>query len=119
MAPALLSFQDVCSPAYPIDPKAHSVSGRQRLISTSEMPRLSVITSDAMLQEFPMASFDPIDQFSFDPIEPPPRPTTPPVRRGFLRVLGVLLILALLVYGVPNLAERIGYSWETGRARAA
>jgi S1-C subfamily serine protease len=64
-----------------------------------------------------MASFDPIDQF--DALEPPPRPTTPTVRRGFLMVLGVLCILALLVYGVPTLAERTGYAWETGRARAA
>jgi serine protease Do len=64
-----------------------------------------------------MASFDPIDQF--DGLEPPPRPTTPPVRRGFLMVLGVLCILALVVYGVPTLAERTGYAWETGRSRAA
>jgi serine protease Do len=64
-----------------------------------------------------MASFDPIDHF--DNLEPPPRPTTPPVRRGFLMVLGVLCILALLVYGVPTLAERTGYSWEAGRSRAA
>ena len=64
-----------------------------------------------------MASFDPID--SFDSQEPPARPTTPPVRRGFLVVLAVLSVFALLVYGVPSLAERTGYAWETGRARAA
>jgi serine protease Do len=64
-----------------------------------------------------MASFEPIDHF--DHFEPPPRPTTPPVRRGFLMVLGILCILALLVYGVPSLAERTGYAWEAGRSRAA
>jgi serine protease Do len=66
-----------------------------------------------------MASFDPIDSFDFDPDRPPPRPTTPPVRRGFLMVLAVLSLLAVLVYGVPHLAERTGYAWEAGRARAA
>ena len=54
--------------------------------------------------------------FGFD--EPPPRPTTPPVRRGFLVVLFVLCLAALVVYGVPYVAERIGYAWEAGRARA-
>ena len=52
-----------------------------------------------------MASFDP-QEFGFD--EPPPRPTTPPVRRGFLVVLVVLCIAALIVYGVPYVAKRIG-----------
>ena len=63
-----------------------------------------------------MASFDPID---FDPNAPPPRPTTPPVRRGFLLVLGTLSLAALLVYGIPLVAERTGYAWEAGRSRAA
>lgn len=64
-----------------------------------------------------MASFDPQDDFSFD--EPPPRPTTPPVRRGFLLILGILTLLASLVYGIPYIADRTGYAWEAGRARAA
>ena len=63
-----------------------------------------------------MASFDPQD-FGFE--DPPPRPTTPPVRRGFLVVLFVLSVAALLVYGVPYIADRAGYAWEAGRARAA
>ena len=62
-----------------------------------------------------MASFNPQD-FGFE--EPPPRPTTPPVRRGFLVVLAVLCLAALLVYGVPYVAERTGYAWEAGRAQA-
>lgn len=66
-----------------------------------------------------MASFEPIDRFEIDPNAPPPRPTTPPVRRGFLLVLGVLSILTALVYGVPSLAERTGHAWEAGRSRAA
>jgi serine protease Do len=65
-----------------------------------------------------MASFNPQDHgFGFD--EPPPRPTTPPVRRGFLIVLFLLSLAALIVYGGTYLAERIGYAWEAGRARAA
>src|SRR5262249_3556309 len=64
----------------------------------------------------PMASFEPQD-FGLD--EPPPRPTTPPVRRGFLVVLVVLSFMALLVYGIPYVAEQTGYAWEAGRARAA
>jgi serine protease Do len=63
-----------------------------------------------------MASFDPQD-FGLD--EPPPRPTTPPVRRGFVLVLLILSLAALLVYGVPYIAERTGYAWEAGRSRAA
>jgi serine protease Do len=62
-----------------------------------------------------MASFNPQD-YGFD--EPPPRPRTPPVRRGFLAVLFVLCLAALVVYGVPYVAERTGYAWEAGRARA-
>jgi len=64
-----------------------------------------------------MASFEPQD--TFDLTEPPPRPTTPPVRRGFLLVLAVLFLAAILVYGFPYVAERTGYAWEAGRARAA
>jgi serine protease Do len=63
-----------------------------------------------------MASFDPQD-FGLD--EPPPRPTTPPVRRGFLVVLFVLSVMAGLVYGIPYVAEQAGYAWEVGRSRAA
>lgn len=64
-----------------------------------------------------MASFDPIDQF--DPNEPPPRPTTPPVRRGFLVVLAGLSLAAGMVYGIPFVIERSGYAYEAGRSRAA
>ncbi len=63
-----------------------------------------------------MASFHPQD-FGLD--EPPPRPTTPPVRRGFLLVLLFLCLAAAVVYGVPYVAERTGYAWESGRSRAA
>jgi serine protease Do len=66
-----------------------------------------------------MASFEPINTFDHDPMVPPPRPTTPPVRRGFLILLAVLSVLTGLVYGVPALAERTGYAWESGRSRAA
>ena len=50
---------------------------------------------------------------------PPPRPTTPPLRRGFVRVLLVLTLLTTLVYGIPFVAERTGYAYEAGRAHAA
>ena len=50
---------------------------------------------------------------------PPPRPTTPPVRSGFLRVLAVLLIITTLAYGIPFMLDRAGYAWEAGRSRAA
>jgi serine protease Do len=50
---------------------------------------------------------------------PPPRPTTPPIRRGFLWVLLLLSLLTSTVYGVPYMLEQIGYAYETGRARAA
>jgi serine protease Do len=63
-----------------------------------------------------MASFDPID---YDPLEPPPRPETPPVRRGFLVVLLMLSLAAGAVYGAPYLAQQIGYRYEVGRAIAA
>jgi serine protease Do len=64
-----------------------------------------------------MASFEPIDHFDIN--EPPPRPTTPPVRRGFILALLVLCLAAVLVYGIPYMAERTGYAWEAGRSRAA
>jgi serine protease Do len=64
-----------------------------------------------------MSSFNFPDKF--DPNEPPPRPTTPPVRWGFLIVLAVLSLAACLVYGIPYVADRTGYAWEAGRARAA
>lgn len=63
-----------------------------------------------------MASFEPIDQFG---PAPPPRPTTPPVRRGFLLALGGLSLAAGLVYGIPLMIERAGYAYESGRAKAA
>ncbi len=63
-----------------------------------------------------MASFDPIDHFG---PEPPPRPTTPPVRRGFLLILAGLSLAAGLVYGIPFMIERAGYAYEAGRSRAA
>jgi Do/DeqQ family serine protease len=50
---------------------------------------------------------------------PPPRPTTPPVRRAFLWVLLLLCLLTAVVYGVPYLLDQVGYAYETGRARAA
>ena len=56
-----------------------------------------------------MSSFDPE---SSDPTLPPPRPTTPPVRRGFLRVLGVLMIITALAYGIPFTLDRAGYGFS-------
>ncbi len=50
---------------------------------------------------------------------PPPRPTTPPLRRGFVWVLMLLCLLTAVVYGVPYMLDQIGYAYETGRARAA
>ena len=64
-----------------------------------------------------MASFDTIDAFPGD--APPPRPTTPPVRRGFLILFTVLALLTILVYGVPYVADSAGYAYEAGRSRAA
>ena len=62
-----------------------------------------------------MDSFN-AEEFGFE--DPPPRPTTPPVRRGFLVVLFVLCVAALAVYGSIYVTERISYAWEAGRARA-
>ena len=63
-----------------------------------------------------MASFEPID---FDPLAPP-RPTTPPIRRGFLLALLALSVVAGLVYGIPYVAGRTGYAYEAGpRGRRA
>jgi serine protease Do len=50
---------------------------------------------------------------------PPPRPTTPPLRRGFVWVLLLLCLLTAVVYGVPYMLDQIGYAYETGRSRAA
>ena len=60
-----------------------------------------------------MASFNP-QEFGFE--DPPPRPTTPPVRRGFLVVLFVLSAAAICVYGSRYAADRISYGWESVRA---
>ncbi len=49
----------------------------------------------------------------------PPRPTTPPIRRGFVRVFAFLSLLTVAVYGVPALIEQSGYAYEKGRARAS
>ncbi|WP_435008148.1 trypsin-like peptidase domain-containing protein [Tundrisphaera lichenicola] len=65
-----------------------------------------------------MSSNEPESRDEFSEL-PPPRPTTPPVRRGFLWVLVLLMILTAGVYGVPYMLDKIGYAYETGRARAA
>ena len=62
-----------------------------------------------------MASFN-TQEYGFD--DPPPRPTTPPVRRGFLVVLSILCLAAIVVYGIDYVTNRISYAWESGRARA-
>jgi serine protease Do len=63
-----------------------------------------------------MANFD-INEFDENIV--PPRPTTPPVRRGFLVILAWLSFLVILVYGIPYVADQTGYAWESGRSRAA
>lgn len=56
---------------------------------------------------------------TIESLQPPPRPATPAVRWSFVLVLLLLLLLAVLVYAVPYLAFRAGYSYEAGRAQAA
>ena len=65
-----------------------------------------------------MASIDPQAPDDFAEI-PPPRPTTPPLRRGFVWVFVLLSLLTAAVYGVPYALEQVGYAYEKGRARAA
>ncbi|MDG3007242.1 trypsin-like peptidase domain-containing protein [Paludisphaera mucosa] len=65
-----------------------------------------------------MASYNETDDgYGYD--APPPRPTTPPVRRGFVMILALLSLAVLAVYGVPFVAERAGRAWEAGRAQSA
>jgi serine protease Do len=64
-------------------------------------------------------SIDPSKEYDDFVDVPPPRPTTPPVRRGFIWVLVLLCLLTAVVYGVPYMLDQIGYAYETGRARAA
>ena len=64
-----------------------------------------------------MSSIEPEPQA--DPSAAPPRPTTPPLRRGFVWVLLLLCLLTAVVYGVPYMLDQIGYAYEKGRARAA
>ena len=63
-----------------------------------------------------MASFDPQD-FGLD--EPPPRPTTPPVRRGFVLVLWCSACWRRSSTASRTCVEQAGYAWEAGRSRAA
>ncbi len=64
-----------------------------------------------------MSSIEPEPQA--DPSAAPPRPTTPPLRRGFVWVFLLVFLLTAVVYGVPYLLDQVGYAYETGRARAA
>ena len=65
-----------------------------------------------------MSTIEPRDQDNLAEL-PPPRPTTPPVRRGFVWVLMLLCLLTAVVYGVPYMLDQVGYAYEKGRARAA
>ena len=69
-----------------------------------------------------MASFEPQAREEF-PEEfaevAPPRPTTPPLRRGFVWVFLVLALLTAAVYAIPYALEQVGYAYEKGRARAS
>ncbi len=75
----------------------------------------------------PQASSSRIESFEVEAPEsiedeaalPPPRPTTPPLRRGFVWVLMLLTLLTAGVYGIPYMIEQSGYAYEKGRARAA
>ena len=70
-----------------------------------------------------MSSFDPQASYPTPLPEvedaPPPRPTTPPLRRGFVWVLMLLSVTASMVYGIPYMLEQSGYAYEKGRARAS
>jgi serine protease Do len=66
-----------------------------------------------------MATIEPTAETPFDPLTPPPRPTTPPVRRGFVWILLALCLVTSVVYGVPYMIEQSGYAYELGRARAS
>ena len=65
-----------------------------------------------------MASFNPQD-FGFGFEEPPPRPDDAAGPAGLPAGPLRALHRRLVVYGVPYVAERVGYAWEAGRARAA
>ena len=65
-----------------------------------------------------MSSIEPEPQDDLAEL-PPPRPTTPPLRRGFVWVLLLLCLLTAVVYGVPYMLDQIGYAYEKGRARAS
>ena len=65
-----------------------------------------------------MSSIEPEPQDDLAEL-PPPRPTTPPLRRGFVWVLLLLCLLTAVVYGVPYMLDQVGYAYEKGRARAA
>jgi serine protease Do len=72
-------------------------------------------------EEPPMSSIEPEPKNDLDDLGelPPPRPTTPPLRRGFVWVLLLLCLLTAVVYGVPYMLDQIGYAYEKGRSRAA
>ncbi len=63
-----------------------------------------------------MASFDPID---YDPIDPVDRQDRPFAQRGLLLVFLTLGLIVATMILAPTLADRIGYNFEAGRARAA
>ncbi len=65
-----------------------------------------------------MSTIEPSDQEHLAEI-PPPRPTTPPIRRGFVWALVLLCLLTAAVYGVPYMLDQVGYAYEKGRGRAA
>jgi len=65
-----------------------------------------------------MASIEPRAPDEFAEV-PPPRPTTPPLRRGFVWVFLLLSVMTVAVYGIPYALEQVGYAYERGRARAS